>query len=172
MCAPFELRRPLLAFRSARQRRTASHRYQPERIPCSSRKTVCLQGRVREPAAHLALSMAVARGKGPWSVGRRGRSSQRLRDACGSSVTVNVLSSACADRNLCAACASGSRGQERSCGGTRALPVPPIANFRLTASHAASQRATVALRWVRANQRAARPLQLRGHNTGTCPPTH
>ena len=27
-CAPFELRRPLLAFRSARQQRTASHRYQ------------------------------------------------------------------------------------------------------------------------------------------------
>ena len=37
-CEPFELRRPLLAFRSARQRRTASHRYQ--RVPCSSRKTV------------------------------------------------------------------------------------------------------------------------------------
>ena len=37
-CEPFELRRPLLAFRSAGQRRTASHRYQ--RIPCSSRKTV------------------------------------------------------------------------------------------------------------------------------------
>ena len=37
---------------------------------------------------------------------------------------------------------------------------------------AASQRATVALRWVRADQRAAYTLQLRGYNAGAGSPTH
>jgi hypothetical protein len=46
----------------------------------------------------------------------------------------------------------------------------PSPNSIATASHAASHRKTVALRWVRANQRAARPLQRRGHNTGSRPP--
>ena len=48
----------------------------------------------------------------------------------------------------------------------------PSPNSIATYSHAASNRETVALRWVRADQRAAYTLQLRGYNAGAGSPTH
>ena len=48
----------------------------------------------------------------------------------------------------------------------------PVPNLIATYSHAASNRETVTLLLVRAGQRAAHTLQLRGYNAGACPPTH
>ena len=53
---------------------------------------------------------------------------RRLRDACGSSVAVDVLRSACTDRRPCAVCSSVSHGQERLVSHVqRAHLVSPIA---------------------------------------------